>query len=158
DAGMPVTQLLPSREGYRRISSSLSLDAEVLTAAAPPRPRFETSRELEHQHVAGNGAPHPRIVVPIAGHAAIGQPQFAGPVQQSSRTAIAVAGNGMAEDRAVTPPVPGKTARRGRSFVVGLVLVLCFAGLLLATGAYVRSLIRQRAAQQATVTNTANSF
>jgi uncharacterized protein YgiM (DUF1202 family) len=35
-----------------------------------------------------------------------------------------------------------------RDFVVGAILVLCFAGLLMATGAYVRSLIKKRVAQQ----------
>jgi uncharacterized protein YgiM (DUF1202 family) len=43
-----------------------------------------------------------------------------------------------------------KSQKRGRNFVVGLVLVLCFAGLLMATGTYVRSLIRQRRTQQTT--------
>ncbi|HYW72977.1 MAG TPA: hypothetical protein VE961_18265, partial [Pyrinomonadaceae bacterium] len=48
--------------------------------------------------------------------------------------------------------VPARSKKRGRNFVVGLVLVLCFAGLLVATGTYVRSLIRQRASQQTTTT------
>jgi uncharacterized protein YgiM (DUF1202 family) len=50
--------------------------------------------------------------------------------------------------------VIAKSRKRGRDFVVGLVIVLCFAGLLAATGAYVRSLIRQRTAQQTTNTTT----
>ena len=47
-----------------------------------------------------------------------------------------------------------KPRRRGRDFLVGVILVLCFAGLLLATGAYVRSLIRR---QQTTTQTTTNS-
>src|SRR5204863_1367074 len=43
-----------------------------------------------------------------------------------------------------------KSRGRGRDFVVGLALVLCFAGLLVATGAYVRSWIKQGGAQQTT--------
>jgi uncharacterized protein YgiM (DUF1202 family) len=46
--------------------------------------------------------------------------------------------------------IVAKSQKRGRNFVVGLVLVLCFAGLLMATGTYVRSLIRQRRTQQTT--------
>jgi uncharacterized protein YgiM (DUF1202 family) len=42
--------------------------------------------------------------------------------------------------------------RRSRDFFVGLVLVLCFAGLLMATGAYVRSWIKARATPQAPIT------
>ena len=47
-----------------------------------------------------------------------------------------------------------RNQKRGRNFVVGVALVLCFAGLLVATGAYVRSLIKQRSAQQTTITDT----
>src|SRR5262249_4391141 len=47
-----------------------------------------------------------------------------------------------------------KSRKRGGDFVVGLVLVLCFAGLLAATGAYVRSWIKARASQQTTTTDT----
>ena len=43
---------------------------------------------------------------------------------------------------------------RRRDFVVGLVLVLCFAGLLAATGAYVRRWIRQRTTPPTTTTTT----
>jgi len=55
-------------------------------------------------------------------------------------------------------PTPGpaivavKPRNRRRDFVVGLVLVLCFAGLLAATGAYVRRWIKLRTGQQTTTT------
>ena len=47
-----------------------------------------------------------------------------------------------------------KPRRRGRDFVVGVVLVLCFAGLLVATGAYVRSWINRQATQPTSTTTT----
>src|SRR5262249_16033431 len=53
-----------------------------------------------------------------------------------------------------SPVAVAKSRKRGRDFVVGLVLVLCFAGLLAATGAYVRSWIKARASQQTTTTDT----
>src|SRR2546423_6078268 len=65
DVAMPVTQPLAAQKARQSFSSDLKVD-EVLTIAAPPRPRFETSRELKQQEAA-NGGPRPRIVVPIRG-------------------------------------------------------------------------------------------
>ena len=121
-----------------------------MITAAPPKPRFETSRELQHQTIAGNGVARPRIVVPIAGQsttfanpAPVTQAQgFAAP-QQLGRVTVAVARNGQVA-RAGEARMAMKARRRGRDFVVGVALVLCFAGLLVATGAYVRSLIKTR--------------
>jgi serine/threonine protein kinase len=153
DASLPATQPLNTAQARRRVSSDLSLEAEVITAA-PPIPRFETSRELQHQEVGSNGATRPKIVVPIDGsltghstsHSVVMQSQgFAAP-QQVGRLTVPVARNGQAARE-----IPGKVAlkprKRSRDFVVGLVLVLCFAGLLVATGAYVRSWINRRATQ-----------
>ena len=148
DASLPATQPLSLAQARRRISSDLSLEAEVITAP-PPRPRFETSRELQHQQVAGNGAVRPRIVVPIAGPSTLvaNQPTlmpqgFAAP-QQLGRVTVPVARNGQVA-RAPEAKVAVRQRRRGRDFVVGVILVLCFAGLLVATGAYVRSKINAR--------------
>lgn len=153
DASLPVTQPLNLAQARRRISSDLSLELEAISAP-PPRPRFETSRELQHQAQAGNGATRPRIVVSIAGQSTLNPNQaavlatqgFAAP-QQLGRVTVPVARNGNAARPAVAA-VAVKARRRGRDFVVGVLLVLCFAGLLVATGAYVRSLINKRAAQQ----------
>jgi len=147
DVGMPVTQpLTTSRAVSRsRVSSELRTE-EVLTLAAPPRPRFETSRELKQHEVSGNGAPRPRIVVPIAGSLAVHE--FA--ALEGNRVTVPVAGP-VARKSVAAPAAVGvvtKSRKRGRDFVVGLALVLCFAGLLAATGAYVRSLIKQRTSQQ----------
>jgi len=119
----------------------------VITAVAPPKPRFETSRELQHMEVAGNGASRPRIVVPIAGHSTI-MPAYEQAATQPGKVTVHVARNGMEAGRGATALASPKPRRRLRDFVVGVVLVLCFAGLLMATGAYVRSLINKRAAQQ----------
>jgi serine/threonine protein kinase len=145
DVALPVTQPLVGAQTERRISADLNVD-EGVTAAAPPRPRFETSREMKQQQVAG---PRPRIVVPIRGAGlALELPAF-----ESGRAQVPVASNGSSKPAAIGTMAP-KPRGRGRDFVVGLVLVLCFAGLLLATGAYVRSWIRQRGAQQTTTTSS----
>jgi len=159
DASLPATQPLNIARAGRPISSDLSLEAEVITAA-PPKPRFETSRELQHQTIAGNGVTRPKIVVPIAGQStmftnsapATAAQGFAAP-QQLGRVTVPVARN-VQVARPVAATVAMKQRRRGRDFVVGVALVLCFAGLLVATGAYVRSWINKRAAvQQQTTTN-----
>jgi len=152
DVGMPVTQpLLTGAQTERRVSADLSVD-EGVTEAAPPRPRFESSRDLKQQLSAGVTGTHPRIVVPIRGAGLAPElPEF-----ESGRVEVPVSRNGSPPHAATASPNGlTKPRRRGRDFVVGLVLVLCFAGLLLATGTYVRSWIRQRAAPQtATATGT----
>lgn len=158
DTPLPVTQPLQMIQARRTITSELQFESVVITAA-PPKPRFETSSELQHQQVAGNGAARPKIVVPIEGHSP-GQSAghftvmpaqgFAAP-QQMGRVTVPVARNGQSS-RAVRANVALQPRKRSRDFVVGLVLVLCFAGLLVATGAYVRSWINRRATIQTTTT------
>jgi uncharacterized protein YgiM (DUF1202 family) len=70
---------------------------------------------------------------------------------ESGKVKARLARNG-APERSPASLVVAKSQKRGRNFVVGLALVLCFAGLLVATGTYVRSLIRQRRTQQTTTT------
>jgi serine/threonine protein kinase len=151
DVAMPVTQPLASARSQPRISTDLKVD-EPVTAIAPPKPRFETSRELQQQQTSGDAGLRPRIVVPIRG----AQPY---PLAtelaafESGRVNVPITQNGSAE-RTAASMVVARSQRRGRNFVVGLALVLCFAGLLMATGAYVRSLLRHRASQQTTTTST----
>ena len=156
DASLPATQPLHVAAARRRISSDLSLEAEVITAA-PPKPRFETSRELQ-QDTVGNGATRPKIVVPIGGQ----PPRFANPAtvvasqgfaapQQLGRVTVPVARNGQIAV-AGDPRIAPRPRKRSRDFVVGLILVLCFAGLLVATGAYVRSRIKAPPPEQTTPT------
>jgi serine/threonine protein kinase len=158
EAALPATQPLKMAQARRQITSDLSLEAEV-TIAAPPKPRFETSRELQKKSDVGNGATRPKIVVAIADRQATANaPAFPtnqgfGVPQQTGRVTVQVARNGQVP-RAVEATEAVKERRRGRDFVVGLVLVLCFAGLLVATGAYVRSLIRARVAQQPSAPTT----
>jgi serine/threonine protein kinase len=152
DVAMPVTQPLATVAARQRISSELKIEPEVLTLAAPPRPRFETSRELKQQELAGNGVPRPRIVVPIAGSGPLTATQELAANLQPGRVTVTVGRNGLPGSRSAAQIVIAKSRRRGRDFVVGLALVLCFAGLLAATGAYVRSLIKQRSSQQTTTT------
>src|SRR5258708_16227649 len=90
DAALPPTRPLGLAPPRVRPISDLSLETEVLTETAPPKPRFETSRELQHKEVAGNGTPRPRLVVPINGAAtAMPAPEYA-EVQPSGKVTAAV--------------------------------------------------------------------
>ncbi|HYX29399.1 MAG TPA: protein kinase [Pyrinomonadaceae bacterium] len=151
DVTMPVTQPLSGVQMQRRISSDLKV-SEPLTAVAPPRPRFETSRELQQQQSTGEAASRPRIVVPIRGAQpdALAQELAA---FEAGRINVANTRNGSPE-RSPAAVAVATSRKRGRNFVVGLVLVLCFAGLLVATGTYVRSLIRQRPTPQGMTTSS----
>lgn len=154
DVAMPVTQPLRLTVTPRRVSSELVVD-EVLTAAAPPRPKFETSRELRQQQLETNGRTRPRIVVPIAGSLPTSAAHLLAESQQPGRLTVPVRNALPVAPASV--PAPAKPHKRSRDFVVGLVLVLCFAGLLAATGAYVRSWFNRRAPTQQTTSSSTTS-
>ncbi len=143
DAALPPTQPLGFAQPRMRPISDLSLETEVLTETAPPKPRFETSRELQHQQVAGNGAARPRLVVPINVAASAIQTRDYAKLQQPGRVTVSVPHS--APVRAVAAPAKPKS--RTRAFIVSVILVLAFAGLLAATGAYVRSRISGQGTQ-----------
>jgi len=147
DVAMPVTQPLAGAPAHPRISSDLNVE-EPVTAMAPPRPRFESSRELQQQQAAGAAGTWPRIVVAIPGtYSQVLAHELA--AFESGKVKVPMARNG-APERSPASPAVAQSPKRGRNFIVGLVLVLCFAGLLAATGAYVRSLIKQRTTTQTT--------
>jgi hypothetical protein len=156
DTSLPATRPLQMIQARRNISADLQVESEVITAP-PPKPRFETSSDLQHQEIAGNGATRPKIVVPIAAHAAaqamLMPSQGFGVPQQTGRVTVPVTRNGRA-NRPVQGNIGVQPRKRSRDFVVGVVLVLCFAGLLLATGAYVRSWIKARTAEPTTITTS----
>src|SRR5216684_5610946 len=147
DAALPPTQPLAFAQPRQRPISDLSLETDVLTETAPPKPRFETSRELQQQQVGGNGAVRPRLVVPIDGAAPAIQTQDYAKFQQPGRVTVSVP-HSAAPVAAVRGLVaPAKPKSRARAFIVSVILVLAFAGLLAATGAYVRSRISVQGTQ-----------
>jgi serine/threonine protein kinase len=147
DAALPPTQPLSFAQPRMRPVSDLSLETDVLTEAAPPKPCFETSRQLQHQQVAGNGAQRPRLVVPITGAASAIQTQDYAKLQQPGRVTVSVPHSAPVRATAA----PAKPKGRARAFIISVILVLAFAGLLAATGAYVRSRISRRGTPTTTV-------
>ncbi|HEX8493260.1 MAG TPA: serine/threonine protein kinase [Pyrinomonadaceae bacterium] len=133
DASLPPTQPLhprPDSEPRRRPSASRSETATI----APPRPTFNTSRALDLSQLHDNGAAaRPRIVVSmVQAKAEAPQPkqrQKAGEIladfpDVSQRERNRAAGN---------PPL----AKRGLRALVAAMIIIAFAGMLLATHFYV---------------------
>jgi hypothetical protein len=139
DAALPPTkplQALPVEDGpVRRPSSDLSFDPEEFTQAVPPQARFETPRTEEKVSVL-DSTPRPRIVVPF-NKVGPGAP----PAKRQERV--------LETNRAATPMTESArgaqnlsdtdTANRSRRFLVALLLILAFSGMLLATHKYVTS-------------------
>jgi hypothetical protein len=127
------------------ITSDLKLEAVAVTEA-PPKPRFETSKELQHE-TAVNGA-RPRIVVPIDHKQMIANAPVYAPVQQPGRVTVAVPGARQVPASGV-PAV--KSTRGWRAILVAVILVVVFAGMLLATRNYIRTRWAQTTTQENTV-------
>jgi len=143
DAMLPPTRDLHFAEPARPVTSELSMPVAVATAA-PPLPRFETSKELREEPAANGG--RPRIVVPIANKSiAATIPTFGGVQQQAGRVTVPVQG-------VAQKPPPADSARkpstRLRTILVSVILVVAFAGMLLATRNYIRNRTARQISQQ----------
>ena len=122
------------------VTSDLTAPPSVATVAAPPKPRFETSKELRQEQFA-NGA-RPRIVVPIANQGTTTGPTGMATSQPSGRVTVAVP----VSNKNIAPVVGPRKSSRLRALIVSLALILAFAGMLWAT----RNYIRNRWARQTT--------
>jgi serine/threonine protein kinase len=142
DAMLPQTRPLHVVERPVSVTSDLSLSTAVV-AEAPPKPRFETSKELRHE-AASNGA-RPRIVVPISGKRSVMATPTFGTIQQTNRVTVDVPGAGT--NASATDAGP-KVSKRLRAFLVGVILIVAFAGMLLATRNYIRTRWAQQTIQQ----------
>ncbi len=144
DAVLPQTQRLSATERPVSVTSELTTPAAVLTAA-PPKPRFETSKELQHEAPA-NGA-RPRVVVPIpAQRTATRAPSFA-PMPSPGRVKVAVPGAVAAQ---AVKAKPAKS-KRLQAIIVAAILIIAFAGMLLATRNYIRARWSQQTTDQTTI-------
>src|SRR5262249_16385689 len=138
-AAGPEPEELHVSETPVSVTSDLTAPPSVATVAAPPKPRFETSKELRQEQFA-NGA-RPRIVVPIAGQQTSGPAPMA-TTHPAGRVTVAVP---VANKNLTTAGIQRKSSRL-RALVVSLILIIAFAGMLLAT----RNYIRNRWARQTT--------
>ncbi|MEP6569223.1 MAG: serine/threonine protein kinase [Acidobacteriota bacterium] len=151
DATLPPTRsLVGVGELRRRASSDLSIEPEDFTEA-PPQPRFQPVSAAPAFNAGGAGAPYadqsavrrPKIVVPVStmrGKAEPVGPRLEVSPAPSARDRIAAL-----PDQPRNRWVAAKHTRRAvgprkaRPYLVAAVLVLAFAGMLLATHKYVTS-------------------
>jgi serine/threonine protein kinase len=146
EAALPPTRPLSAESlgGIRKPSSELSVDPEDITQA-PPRARFDLAPVPDISHASLESAKRPRIVVPVS-------------TIQGSQDLIKEAPHPTARDIVASfpdqaaiqsrngkslalPPQAYPPAQQGRPrrFLVALLLILSFSGMLLATHRYVTS-------------------
>lgn len=136
DAGLPPTQLLRPKDngsaGRARTTASLLENSEAPNKSAPPRPRFNSSQELKESNVAGKE--RPRIVVRVEEDKNATSPPA--PRQNAREIIEAFSDTPKPRPRETqsSPRLSGRWAR----LLVAVLLVLAFAGMLLATHNYCR--------------------
>ena len=147
EAALPPTRPLSaeSLKPGRKPSSELTVEPEEITEA-PPRARFELVQAPESAEASIEASKRPRIVVPVARiqHG----PQQTETIAQRPAAKDIIARfpdqsrmqsrNGKPSSMQIhqLPPAPGDRPRR---FLVALLLILSFSGMLLATHRYVTS-------------------
>jgi hypothetical protein len=146
DASLPPTQLLKpldTEARERSVSKQLPGKLEVVVEA-PPRPRFDSRDVIKQSQMGGNGINRPRIVVPVA--AARNNLNFPvqGAVARPAPRNAAVPAPAQHVQSADEFAAAQQEQIRGRGFraLVALLIIMVFAGILLATHYYVS---RQRA-------------
>lgn len=138
DAVLPPTQPLVANEALkRRPSSDWMLEPEEMTQA-PPRPRFEPALPAQPAYAGMemvNTAKRPKIVVPVSmlPDAAPLSPRV------SARDIVRAFPDQPRNGKVAQPPRQPKPTSRTKRFIVALVLIICFSGMLLATHKYVTS-------------------
>ena len=144
DSALPPTQPLTPQGGnaIRERPASKQLTGNtgtLLESAAPPRPRFDSRDVLKQSQLGGNGIQRPRIVVPVA--AAPGHLNFPARPPAHKEAVPAPAQHVQSADEYISAE-QAQIAGRGFRALMALLIIMVFAGILLATHFYVS---RQRA-------------
>jgi serine/threonine protein kinase len=130
DASLPPTQPLHTRaEGEVRRRPSAS---RTETPKAPPRPTFNSSQTPDLSRLHNNGVARPRIVVSMVKAQAEAQPK----ARQNAAEILADFADVPQQQRHRAANKPA-LARRGWRALVAAMIIIAFAGMLLATHFYV---------------------
>ena len=149
DASLPPTKPLKPQDGddeirKRPVSNQLAGKTDVVVEAAPSRPRFDSSDVFKRSQTRDNGFNRPRIVVPIA--SANNKLPF--PAQSATITkpghkgAVPLPAQHVQSKNEFTEARQARVAGRWMRALIALLIIIVFAGILLATHYYVS---RQRA-------------
>ncbi len=165
DASLPPTQPLRPQDGggerERPVSKQLT-GASDAVGEAPPRPRFDSRDAVKPSQSRGNGAARPRIVVPVAGaprHARVSAPLPPQAPRHPTRATAAplpVSTRRADDPNDFTPAEEAEARRRWLRALVALLIIVAFAGVLLATHFYVSRRRAQPPQQGAAVGNTSS--
>lgn len=143
DAALPPTQILQQpgdNDVRRRASDQLTAVGQKSVPEAPPRPRFDSTQRLKQLERGMNGGAHPRIVVQLSeGEAAVPPAPLVPP--QPARDILAAMSDAPRPRRKPDAPKKDWAASRSVRFLVALLLIIAFAGMLLATHNYFRGRI-----------------
>jgi serine/threonine protein kinase len=143
EAAMPPTQILEQpgdADVRRRASDQLAAVGQKAVPEAPPRPRFDSTRGLKQLEPSANGNARPRIVVQLSEHESA-QPHAPLVPNQPARDILAAMSDApLPKPKVVRPKKDWATSRAVR-FLVALLLIIAFAGMLLATHNYFRGRI-----------------
>ncbi|HZE72312.1 MAG TPA: protein kinase [Pyrinomonadaceae bacterium] len=126
----PLLPIQPDDAPLKRPSADLTIDPDEFTQAAPPQPRFEVPRAEQSSSLPIDSLRRPRIVVPF--NKVKAEPPATR--RSNARTTLADLSAGAVPIKHEAPP-----ATRTRRFLVALLLILAFSGMLLATHKYVTS-------------------
>jgi len=166
DASLPPTQPLRPQDGERarerHVSKQLTGVGDSV-GEAPPRPRFDSRDVIKQSQLRGNGAARPRIVVPVAGGHAQARvnvtplPPAARHPARPTAAPLPVSTKHRDDPNDFTPAEEAEARKRWLRALVALLIIVAFAGVLLATHFYVsRRRAQQQQQQGTTVGNTAS--
>jgi serine/threonine protein kinase len=133
----PTLPLSTAAAIKRRPSSDWMLEADEMTQA-PPQPRFEPALPTERAYAGLEGiniTRRPKIVVPVS--------MIPGPAAPAARPSakdiVRAFPDQPRNGKGSLPARQPKPTSRSTRFIVALVLIICFSGMLLATHKYVTS-------------------
>lgn len=143
DAALPPTQILQQPGGgdvRRRASDQLTAVGRKSVPEAPPRPRFDSTQRLKLAEVNAHGGAHPRIVVQLRNGEPAMPPAPLAPTQPARDILAAMSDAPLPKPKTDAPKKDWANSRSVR-FLVALLLIIAFAGMLLATHNYFRGRI-----------------
>jgi uncharacterized protein YgiM (DUF1202 family) len=137
DAVLPPTRPLSLDEAAKRKpSADLQVEPDELTQA-PPQPRFELARPPENAYAGISTARRPKIVVPVSMINETAQSDVS--QRQTARDIVRAFPDQSRNGKPYRPVQPARPAGRPKRFLVAVLLILSFSGMLLATHRYVTS-------------------
>jgi serine/threonine protein kinase len=144
DAALPPTQLLhqPDEGDIRKRTGDQLKAAMQAVIEAPPRPRFDSTRGLRQLEPNANGKAHPRIVVQLGNAEAARPPAPLAPTQPAHEILAAMPDISVQNARSKTEKSKDWMSGRGMRFLVAMLLIIAFAGMLLATHNYFRGRLK----------------